>query len=185
MTPAWLVPTARATSWQPMAGVAVALTGLSAMAAGTARWPVSLLGIVAASLAAAVVAGLRDPAAALLAAVPTSEAVRRARRVALLVPVAVLVWLAYLSVGHELLAAPGWPIGMLAALTATGLAVAGWAPARVAVTAGVAVPLLWVAAGRASHGLDPSVEELLLAWKNHPWIVTTAAVAALLMGRNR
>jgi len=185
VTPAWLVPTVRATSWQPMAGVAVALSGVSALAGGLGRWPDSLLGIVAATLAAAVVAGLRDPAAALLAAVPTSAAVRRARRVALLAPVALLVWLAYLSAGHELPAARGWPLGLLAALTATGIAVAAWAPTRVAVSAGVAVPLLWVAVGRASHGLDPSVEEVLLAWKNYPWIVTAAAVAALLIGRNR
>jgi len=168
-----------------MAGVAVALAGVSVLAGVLGSWPVSLLGIVAAALAAAVVAGLRDPAAALLAAVPTSEAVRRARRVGLLVPVALLVWLAYLSAGHQLLAAPGWPMGMLTALTATGLAVAGWAPTRVAVTAGVVVPLLWVAAARASHGLDASVAEVLLAWQHHPWIVTAAAVAALLMGRNR
>ena len=185
MTPAWLIPTARSTSWQPMAGVAVVLTGLSALAVGVGRWPDSLLGVVAAALAAAVVAGLRDPAAALLAAVPTSAAVRRARRIALLAPVALLVWLAYLSAGHELLAAQGWPMGALAALTATGLAVATWAPARVAVSAGVVVPLLWVVAARASHGLDASVAEVLLAWKHHPWIVTAAAVAALLMGRNR
>jgi hypothetical protein len=185
VTPTWLLPTARATSWQPMAGVAVAMTGVSVLAGGTGRWPASLLGIVAASLAAAVVAGLRDPAAALLAAVPTSAAVRQARRVALLAPVALLAWLAYLSAGPELLAAHGWPIGMLAALTGTGLAVAGWAPAGAAVSAGVAVPLLWLAAGRASHGLDASVAEVLLAWQHHPWIVTAAAVAALLMRRNR
>ena len=54
--------------------------GCPLVADGAGSWPVGLLGIAAAALAAAVVAGLRDPAAALLAAVPTSAAVRRARR---------------------------------------------------------------------------------------------------------
>ena len=47
-------------------------------------------------MAAAVVVGLRDRAANLLEAVPTSAEVRRARRLTLLVPVGIAVWLAYL-----------------------------------------------------------------------------------------
>jgi hypothetical protein len=133
---AWLWPTVRSISWAPLVGVSACLAVVTVWAD---RWPEDLEGIGAACVAAAVVAGLADPAASLLAAVPTSEAVRRARRLALLVPVALAVWLA--TAGGAL---PG-----LLVLTAVGVAVSVWA----GVPLGVAVPLAWVILARAA-GFD-------------------------------
>jgi hypothetical protein len=163
--PAWLTPTVRSISWWPLATVAACIAATTAAAEYADRSAVDLVGVVAAALAAAVVIGLRDPAAALLSAVPTSLAVRRARRLALLVPVEVAVWMA--AVDRSL--------GGLAALTAAGLAVAVWAPGSAGLAAGVAVPLAWVVAARAGG----------LAWDLHSQLVTVAALAALWTGRNR
>jgi hypothetical protein len=182
--PAWVVPTARAIPWAPTVGVAACLAAVTAFAAPTGSWPVGVLEVAAAALAAAAVAGLRDPAAALLAAVPTSPARRRARRQALLVPVVLGVWLATVGAAHVWEPAIGWPVGPPAALIATGLAVAAWAPERIAVGAGGAAPLVWFVAAWAG-GLDGVLGEVLLAWQHHPWLVTAAALTALLMGRNR
>jgi hypothetical protein len=185
VTTTWVVPTARAIGWSPLAGVAVSLLAVTAVAAYAGSWPVAVLGIAAAALSAALVAGLRDPAAALLSAVPTSPGVRRARRQALLVPAGLALWLAYVAAGRHWEPGVGWSLGTLAALATTGLAVAVWAPARAAVEAGVAAPLLWYAATPAGGSLEGEYAEVLLAWQHHPWIVTVAAVAALLLGRNR
>ncbi|GAA4404796.1 hypothetical protein GCM10023168_17880 [Fodinibacter luteus] len=184
-TPAWLVPTARAVPWQPLAGVAACLLGVVLVAAVRGSWPVGVLDVAAAGLAAAVVAGLRDVAADLLAAVPTSASRRRARRQLLLVPAGLGTWLAYLAVGNLVSPDLGWPVGPVVALVATGCAVAAWAPDRLAVEAGVATPLLWMALARVSTELDGPLRALPAAYQDHPWIVTAAAVAALLMGRNR
>jgi len=181
MTPAWFVPTVRATEWQPLAAVATFLAAVSAVAAYDGHWPVGLLGVAGGALAAAVVAGLRDPAGALLAAVPTSAATRRARRLALLVPAGLGVWLAYLGAGQHLVPGLGWPVGPVVALIAGGVAVAAWAPQGSAQTAaGVGVPLIWTAAGRSAGGLGENAAGVLFAWQHHPWLVTVAAVAALL-----
>jgi hypothetical protein len=182
--PAWVVPTARAVPWAPIAGVAACLVAVTAVAAAAGTWPDEALDVAAAALAAAAVAGLRDPAAALLAAVPTSPARRRARRLALLVPVMLAVWLASLWTTRLWEPAIGWPLGPLAALVSTGLAVAAWAPERIAVEAGVAAPLVWFAAAWAGP-VDGAPAEWLFAWQHHPWLVTAAALAALLMRRHR
>lgn len=184
MNPAWVAPTARAVPWQPLAGVAACVVAVTAVAALVGSWPVGALGIAAAALAAAVVAGLRDPAASLLAAVPTSAARRRARRLALLLPVGAAVWLASIAAARLWEPGVGWSLGALAALTATGLAVVTWAPDALAVEAGVATPVLWYAASWPG-GLDGGVADVLLAWQHHPWIVTAAATTAFLIGRNR
>lgn len=159
MNAAWLVPTVRAIDWWPLGAVA----GLLAGTALVAERPVGgFVAVAAGALAAAVVAGLRDPAAALLSAVPTSVAVRRARRLLLLLPVELAITLASrLDV----------PLAGLVALTATGIAVAFW----IGPVAGVAVPLGWVVVARAG-GLD---------WDQHTSLVTIAALAALWTGRNR
>ncbi len=136
-------------------------------------------------LSAALVAGLRDPAAALLAAMPTSSARRRARRLGLLVPAGLALWLAYIWVSNQADPAVGWPVGPAIALTATGLAVAVWAPERIRVEAGVAAPLLWYAVARAGAELDGIAGEVVAGWQQHPWIVTAAACVALVLGRNR
>ena len=159
MNAVWLVPTARAIDWWPLAAVAALLAGTALLA----DMPVGgFVAVAAAALAAAVVAGLRDPAAALLAAVPTSVAVRRARRLVLLLPVELAI-----AVSSRL----DVPLAGLAALTATGIAVAFWSGP----VAGVAVPLGWVMVARAG-GLD---------WDQHTSLVTIAALAALWTGRNR
>ncbi|HEU5038918.1 MAG TPA: hypothetical protein VFT70_18065 [Nocardioides sp.] len=128
---AWVWPTARSISWAPLAVVAACLAAVTvAVDRWVGRWPADLLGIAAAAVAGAQVAALRDPAATLLSALPTSPAVRRARRLAMLVPVALAVWLV----------TAGGPVLGLLALTAVGVAVS----VRAGVPLGVAVPLAWV-----------------------------------------
>ena len=128
--------------------------------------------------------GLRDRAANLLAAVPTSAEVRRTRRLTLLVPVGIVVWLAYLWPAQALVPWLGWPLGPVVALISTGVALAALAP-RAGLALGVAVPLVWAASARAAGGLDDDVSFVLFAWHHHPWIVTLAAMAALLIGREQ
>jgi hypothetical protein len=123
---AWMWPTARSICWSPLAVVAACL---GAVTAWLDRWPADLVGVAAAAAAAGQVAGLRDPAAALLSASPTPAAVRRARRIVMLLPVALGVWLATVD----------GPVAELLALTAAGVAVSS----RAGVPLGVAVPLAW------------------------------------------
>ena len=82
--PAWIVPTARATTWGPLLVSGGCLLVISVVFLSLSRWPLDLLWLGAAVLAAGLVAGLHDPAAALLAASPTSPARRRAHRISLL-----------------------------------------------------------------------------------------------------
>ena len=185
MSAAWVVPTARATSWSGLVAVTGCLAGITVFAAYADMWPTGLLGLAAAAVAAGVVAGLRDPAAALLSAVPTSTAVRRGRRLSLLVPAGLAVWTVWIGVGHRWVPDLGWPLDALVALTATGLAVAVWAPERIGLAAGAAVPLAWVVTARADGVLDEEQAGVLFAWQHHPEIVTGAALAALWLGRNR
>ncbi|EWT02011.1 hypothetical protein N865_20335 [Intrasporangium oryzae NRRL B-24470] len=161
------------------------LLGVVVLAAVRGRWPVGVLDVAAAGTAAAVVAGLRDPAANLLSAMPTSAARRQARRLMLLVPAGLGLWLAYLAAANLVSRGVGWPLGPAVALVATGCAVAAWTPERFAVEAGVAAPLGWMALARAWSGLHDSVTPVLTAYQSHPWVVTAVASAALLMGRSR
>ena len=172
---AWVWPTARTITWTPLAGVAGFLAAIAACVALVGAWPVGLLGLTAAAVAAAVVAGTRDQAAALLAALPTSVAVRRARRLALLLPAGLAVWVAWIGVGHRWVPGLGWPLAGLVALTATGLAVSVWAPPSLGPAAGAAVPLAWVITAWVGG----------FAWEREPEIVTVAAAVALWVGRNR
>ena len=181
----WLVPTARATTWQPLAAVASGLAVTSAVAVVVGTWPVELLLVASAAVAAAVVAGLHDVAAALLSAMPTSAAVRRARRLALLLPAGLIIWLIYMVVGRQIEPGLGWYLGPVTALTGAGLAVAAWTPTENPVAAGVAVPLAWVAASQLLMGLDTAAADVLLVWQQHPWLVTVAAGTALLLRRER
>jgi hypothetical protein len=105
----------------------------------------------------------------------------------LLLPCELAVWLLLVSAGHLSSSAPdlGWPFGSLVALTATGLAVAVWAPERFGVEAGVAVPMLWCAVAWAGGSIEGTYSELVFAWQHYPWIVTAVAVTALVVGRNR
>ena len=182
---AWVVPTARAIGWSPLALVGLLLVGLSAVTAYAGSWPVALLGIACAAVAAGVVAGLRDPAAALLAAVPVPPWTRLLHRLVLLVPAGVAVWLAYLWPAQTEVPGLGWPVAPVLALAACGAVVADRAPGWLGATAGVGVPLLWAAVGLVAGPLDEDVAELVLPWLHHPWLVITAATAALFWGRNR
>lgn len=169
----WIPYTARATSWWALAVVSGFLCSVSVLAVSLDSWPAGQLGVVAAAVAASLVAGLHDPAAALLAASPTSSARRRARRLLLLAPVALVVWLLYVGVGRLLDDSVGWSLGAVVALAATGVAVEAW----FSLEAGVAVPIAWFVASWVGGSSDYA--EILFAWEHHPWIVTTAAVAAL------
>ncbi|MDN4163410.1 hypothetical protein [Nocardioides abyssi] len=184
MSPAWVLPTVRATSWWPLAVVACCLAvvavPLHAGALGADGPADDLLGPVAAALAAAAVAGLRDPAAALLAAVPAPAPTRRTHRLVLLVPAALVVWSAWLALGDDVR-----PPDLLAlvALVALGLAGAlaaagrGGAPvgASAALAVGTAAPVVWVLASRAGgHGWDAHVGALLVV-----------GATALVLGRDR
>lgn len=177
--PTWVAPTARAVEWLPLVAVGAVLVATSTLASHTGRWPLDLVGVAAGAVAAATVAGLQDPAADLLAALPTSATRRRAHRLALLVPLALAVWMAYLWPGQSVTPTPGWPLAPLVALLATGLAVVVLAPPAAAMAAGVAAPLVWTAADRVGGRLDDTFRGVLSAWQHHPWLVITAAVAAL------
>ena len=182
---AWIVPTARAVGWLPLAVVAGLLVGTSALAAYADRWPPQMMGIAAGAIAAATVAGLQDPAADLLSAVPTAPAVRRSQRLVLLMPAALAAWLGYLWPAQSGTPAPGWSLPPLLALLATGVAVAALLPPPAAVAAGVATPLAWAAAGRVGGRLEDDLAGVLLTWQHHPWLVITAALAALAWRKNR
>ena len=148
VTPAWLAPTARAVPWQPLAGVAACLMAVCLRGRRHRDGPGASSTSPPPALAAAVVAGLRDPAADLLSrrADLGGPPPRPAR--ALLVP-AGRGAVAGLPPGRTSWRPAGWPVGPAVALIATGLAVVAWAPERFAVEAGVAAPLLWVALARA------------------------------------
>lgn len=162
MTAIWW-PTVRAISWTPLAGAAACLAAVTVVVSvlGARAWPAGLVGIGAAALAAAQVAGMRDPAAPLLAAVPTSTTVRRARRLVLLGPTGLAVWLATV----------GGPVLGLVALLACGLAAALWC----GVAAGVAVPLAWAVVAWSAD----------VDWELHPALVTGAAAVVIVLGRDR
>ncbi|GAA1167636.1 hypothetical protein GCM10009584_05740 [Ornithinimicrobium humiphilum] len=179
--PAWLAPTGRAVPWHALVAVAPVLVASAALGAAVDRTALVASDIAAAGLASAVVSGLADPAADLLDALPTRRSARRLHRLALLVPAGLTIWLAFLATA--LVGAgpgPGWPVGPFLALTFTGCAVAAVSPARYAVAAGAAAPLVWIVLGRAAAGLDTRGDQLLAAYQHHPWIVTLAALAALL-----
>ena len=182
----WVQPTTRAILWSPLLGAAATSLGVGALVWLSDGPLGALFGLLAAVIASTVIAGLHDPAADLLAASPTSETRRRARRLMLLGPAAVLAWL--VLIGMARLASPesatGWSVGPLIALTATGVSAATWCPARWAVTAGATVPLLWFACARLSSG-EGIHTDLLAAWETTPWTVTAIALALVLIGARR
>lgn len=188
MTAAWVLPTARTTSWGPLLAVTGCLAVLGVPVRVGAVGPAAaadLLGPVAAALAAAAVAGLRDPAAALLAAVPVTPAARRTQRLVLVVPAAVAVWWVWSApgLGGSPGRGPGADLVGLAALLALGLAVAVAVASRTGtplgasagLVVGTAVPVLWVVSARAGS----------YAWDAHSGVVLAAAVGALCWVRER
>ena len=183
--PAWAAPTVRATPLTPLVAATAVFLVVGALVELSGEPAGRLLALAAAGAAAALVAGLHDPAAALLEAVPTSASSRRAHRLALLVPLAAVLWLGLLGAAH--LAddwTSGWPLGPVSALAAVGIAVAVWAPAGSQAAWGAAAPMAWFA---LAHVVTPSgsAEGALALWQTHPWTVTAAAVAAITLGARR
>jgi hypothetical protein len=173
------LPTARTVGWLPGA----ALVGLLVVSAALARYadrPADVvLVIAAAALAATVVTGLQDPAAALLAAVPVSAMRRRLVRLAVVGTPALAVWWLLDSLS---LAQPYGP-GPLLALTATGVAVAVWAPARHAVLLGAATPVALFTLRQVAPAGRTS--DVVAWWLTDPWWVLAAATLLCVAGRRR
>ena len=182
----WLIPTARATTWQPLAAVAGGLTLTSAgrgrrrdMAGGTSPYRVrrGRRGGGRRTARRGFRPVVRDADLGGDAARPTARPAAARRRSS--------IWLIYTVVGRQLEPGLGWYLGPVTALTGTGLAVAAWTPTENPVAAGVAVPLAWVAASQLLMGLDTAAADVLLVWQQHPWLVTVAAGTALLVRRER
>jgi hypothetical protein len=174
------LPTARAIRWVP-AGSLAGLLVAAAVLAGSADRPADvLLAIAAAGLAATVVAGLHDPAAALLAAVPVSAMQRRVLRLALVGAPALAVWGLLDSLSS---AAPSGP-GRLLALTATGVAVAVWAPPRHAVRLGASTPVVLVTLQQVVPS-GTAVAEVVAWWLTDTWWVLAVATVLCIAGRRR
>ena len=176
-----VVPTARALRWAPPAGVAGLLLLVVGLAGSTGRPADTVLAIAAAGLAATVVGGLHDPAAALLAPVPVSAMRRRVLRLGLIGVPALVLWWALVSLAPT--TAHAGP-GPLLALAACGVAVAVWAPGRVAVLLGAATPVAVLAVDRVAPA-GSTVAEVLGWWLTDPWWVLGAATLVCVAGRRR
>jgi hypothetical protein len=185
--PAWARPTVRATPLAPLAVAAAAFVLLGTVVLVVDGSPEPLLPLAAAATAAALVAGLHDPAASLLAAMPASPARRLLHRLALLVPLTLLVWAGMLAAAQ--LAAPdwrsGWPFGPVTALACTAVAVSVWAPKATNAAWGAAAPMLWFALTRVVGDPGGVVGALLWAWVSDPWVVVAVALAAGVAGARR
>jgi hypothetical protein len=174
------LPTARAVRWVPAASLAGVMVAAAALARYADRPADIVLAIAAAGLAATVVAGLHDPAAALLAAVPVSKMQRRVVRLVLLGLPALAVWwlLATLTTSAEV-SGPG----PLLALTACGVAIALWTPQRRAVLLGASTPVALF----ALHQVVPpgTAADVLAWWVTDPWWVLAGATLLCIAGRRR
>ena len=173
------LPTARAIRWAPAAalsGVLLAAAVLARSADGPANM---LVATAAAGLAATVVSGLHDPAAALLAAVPVSVMQRRLLRLTLLGVPAIVVW----SVFDRLTVAQVSGPGPLLALTACGVAVALWGPRRNAVLLGACTPVALCVLPRAVP--SAAFSDVVAWWLTDPWWVLLGATLVCIAGRRR
>lgn len=183
--------TGRATPWTPLLASAGALAVLGTAVTASGERPSQLYALGAATVAAGALAGLQDPAASLLEAVPVSAARRRGQRAVLLAPVAMSLWALLLAAASRPSGADSrWPIGPVAALLLSGLAVATWAPRAWAVAAAAGTPLAWFVLDRfvgQTDGLVGSAVSAwtLSAWSLHPWGVAATAGAAVLAGWRR
>jgi hypothetical protein len=175
------LPTARAIRWTPAACLAAVLVAAAALAGSTGRPADVVLAIASAGLAATVVSGLHDPAAAMLAAVPVSAMRRRLLRLALLGVPALTVWWVLGRLTADRLPGPG--PGPLLALTACGVAVALWAPPRRAVLLGASTPVALFALHQVVPGGTAS--DVIAWWWTDPWWVLTGATLLCLAGHRR
>ncbi len=176
-----LVPTARAVTWTPLFVATAGLLALAALLRAQDATSPAVLSLGAGTTAAAVVYALRDPAAALLAAVPVSGARRRLLRLGLAGCVAVPLWLFVTSA----LPGAGTALAPLAALAATGLAVATWLPSEGQATLAASVPLVWVAVGELFKDLDGPLHVLTRAWSSHSFSVVALGLVLVVLGRQR
>jgi hypothetical protein len=174
-------PTARAIAWTPVLAVSVGLLSIAALLRLADRPVDVVLGVGAAATASALVFALDDPAARLLAPLPTSAMTRRLLRLALVAAVAVPSWLLVAAL------LPGDGLGLLPllALTSTGVAVATRLRPGVSVAPAAAAPLLWVAAGQLVGGALGIVGDVATLWQTHPAYVAAAGLALVVAGRHR
>lgn len=175
------LPTARAIRWLPLAGVGGLLLAAGLLTRSSARPADPVLAIAAASLAATVVAGMRDPAAALLAPMPVSLMRRRLVRLSLVGAAALGMWWCLTALT---LSPAGVEPGQLLALSATGVAVATWAPPSRAVSVGASVPVAWFVLDRVLP-VSGVVADVLAWWRTDPWPIVAAAVLLCFVGRHR
>jgi hypothetical protein len=173
------LPTARAIRWLPAAVLAGLLVAVSALARQAGRPADVVLAIAAAGLAAVVVAGLQDPAEALLAAVPVSVMRRRVLRLALLGTPALAVWWLLASLTPVEASGPG----PLLALTACGVVVAVWAPQRRALLLAASTPVALLVLHQVAP--DGTASEVLAWWLTDPWWVLAGATLVCVAGRRR
>jgi hypothetical protein len=173
------LPTARAMRWAPAVLLAAVLVAATLLARSAGRPADVVLAIAAAGLAATVVSGLHDPAAAMLAAVPVSLMQRRVLRLGLLGLPALAVWFLLDSLTTARLSGPG----PLLAAAACGVAVALWAPQRRAVLLGASTPVALF----ALHQFLPAgtVSDVVGWWLTEPWWVLAAATLLCVAGRRR
>ena len=173
------LPTARAIRWAPAASLAAVLVTAGVLARSADRPADTVLAIAAAGLAATVVAGLHDPAAALLSAVPVPVMQRRALRLVLLGLPALAVWWLLDVLTTTGVSGPG----PLLALTACGVAVAVWTPPRRAVLLGASTPVVLFALHQV--GLPGRVSDVVAWWLTDPWSVLAGAALLCVAGRRR
>jgi hypothetical protein len=173
------LPTARAMRWAPAVLLAAVLVAATLLARSAGRPADVVLAIAAAGLAATVVSGLHDPAAAMLSAVPVSLMQRRVLRLGLLGVPALAVWFLLDSLTTARLSGPG----PLLALTACGVAVALWAPPRRAVVLGASTPVALFALHQFLP--DGAVSDVVGWWLTEPWWVLAAAALWCIAGRRR
>jgi hypothetical protein len=174
-------PTVRAVAWSPLLVVVGMLLALGTALRLLDSPPGPVLALGAAAMAAVLVFSLRDPAAALLAAVPISRFQRRALRLALVGTVALPLWLLLADV----LPGDGAALGPLLALTASGVAVATWLPVDRDTSVAAAVPLLWASAAQLLGDAVGPASDVLTWWVTDPWWVVAAAVVLVALGRHR
>jgi hypothetical protein len=173
------LPTARAIRWVPAASLAAVLVAAGALTRSADRPADIVLAIAAAGLAATVVAGLHDPAAGLLSAVPVSALQRGALRLVLLGLPALAVWWLLESLTAAQVSGPG----PLLALTACGVGVTLWAPQGRAVLLGASTPVALF----ALHQVVPpgAVADVVSWWLTDPWWVLAGATLLCVAGRRR
>jgi hypothetical protein len=157
----------------------IALAVLGEVVAGTrgVAIPEALLQLAAAAIAVSV-ATPHDPAANLVAAVPTGPARRVAYRSVVAASVAIAGWVLGGWLSDVVVASPpaeaavGADVPALVALAALALAGGRWW-----VPWGACAPLAVVGAGRLVVRPDPVAEALEL-WSTHPWYTLAAGLIA-------